>query len=196
LTFIAFQYPAFAADELAFSTEHLLQGKVWTLVTSLFVHANLLHLVGNLVFLYIFSSTLEKQARGRVTLAAFLGGGMLAFILSIPFYPSPALLVGASAAIFTLGGAAMLVDALKPTVLFFLPVGFIAILFFTFNLLAVIYHASGNTAYQSHLIGFAIGLPIGASLSSRWPRNLLISLAMLGIYFLVAPFLIGLLRAI
>jgi membrane associated rhomboid family serine protease len=143
------------------------------------------------LFLYIFASTLEKHARGLITFAVFIGGGVLAFIIGIPFYPSSALLVGASAAIFTLASAAMLVDALKPTIFFLLPVGFIAILFFTFNLLAVAYHAQGNIAYQSHIIGFGIGLPIGASLSPRWRRNLLISLVMLGIYFLLAPFLLS-----
>ena len=37
------------------------QGSVWMLFTSMFLHANLLHLGGNLLFLLIFGTVLEEQ---------------------------------------------------------------------------------------------------------------------------------------
>jgi len=49
--------PDVILEYLAFSGENLLKGRVWTLITSLFLHADLLHLVGNMLFLYVFGNT-------------------------------------------------------------------------------------------------------------------------------------------
>ncbi len=38
--------PAFVERNLAFSAKNLLEGRVWTLITAIFVHANLIHLLG------------------------------------------------------------------------------------------------------------------------------------------------------
>src|SRR3990170_3468648 len=46
---------------LAFSGDNLLKGRVWTLITSLFLHADLLHLLGNMLFLYVFGNTIEEE---------------------------------------------------------------------------------------------------------------------------------------
>ncbi|TMA89818.1 MAG: rhomboid family intramembrane serine protease, partial [Deltaproteobacteria bacterium] len=42
------QNPTFAEQNLVFSFNNLLHGRVWTLVTALFVHGNVLHLFGNM----------------------------------------------------------------------------------------------------------------------------------------------------
>ena len=41
---------------LAFSGENLLQGKVWTVLTGLFLHGNVVHLAGNMLFLFVFGT--------------------------------------------------------------------------------------------------------------------------------------------
>ena len=43
--------PVTVQNDLVFSLSNLLAGRVWTVVTAIFVHANLLHLVGNMIFL-------------------------------------------------------------------------------------------------------------------------------------------------
>lgn len=182
--------PELVLEYIAFSGDNLINGRIWTLVTSLFLHADILHLVSNMVFLYVFGNTIEEDLGARKTLAAFFFGGFISFLLSLLFYGSSILMVGASAAIFTLSAIVMLIKPLKFSILFFMPQGLVAILYFVYNALAVYYGTEGNVAYLSHLIGFAIGIPFGLAWSKNWWKNLLITLALLASYFIITAYLI------
>ncbi len=140
-----------ALSNLAFSGDNLLQGKVWTPITALFLHADLMHLAGNMIFLFVFGNTLEKEIGSKKTLTAFLIGGILSFLLSIYFYDPETPLIGASAAIFTLTSIVMLVKPLKFSLLFLMPQGLIAILYFMYNIAAVYFEVQGNVAFISHI---------------------------------------------
>ena len=177
--------PAFVQQNLIFSLKNFLEGRVWTLVTAIFVHANLIHLLGNMIFLYVFGNTLESVGNSKRMLLAFFLGGILSFLLSIPFFPSDATFVGASAAIFTLTAVVMLLKPLRFSWLLLMPVGLVAVLYFVYNAVAVYYHVQDNVAYISHIIGFSIGLPLGIAWSEQWKRNLLISIGLLLVYAVV-----------
>lgn len=166
---------------LAFSTISLLEGKIWTLVTALYVHVSLLHLFGNMLFLFIFGVALEREVGGKKTIGLFFLGGVLTFLIGIPFYPINTPLVGASAAIFTLAGAIMLIHPTKLTIII-LPVGLVAILFFLLNLYDISINAGGNVAYYSHVIGFLTGIPFGAMWSKHPWKNLGITMLMLLVF--------------
>jgi len=99
-------------------------------------------------------------------------------------------LIGASAAIFTLASIVMLTKPLKFSIILFMPQGLVAILYFVYNAIAVYSGAEGNVAYISHIIGFTIGIPFGLSWSKDWIRNLLITLALLAAYILIAIILV------
>jgi membrane associated rhomboid family serine protease len=176
---------------LAFSGVNLLNGRVWTLFTSLFLHADILHLAGNMLFLYIFGNTLEEEIGAAKTLGVFFIGGTVTFPLSLLFYDWATPLIGASAAIFTLAAVVMLIKPLKLSILI-LPQGLIAILYFVYNALAIYSGAEGNVAYIAHIIGFAIGIPFGLAWSKNWLKNLLISIALLIVYIIVVSVLIPL----
>lgn len=180
----------FTLGYLAFSWKNLLQGRFWTPFTALFVHANLVHLLGNVVFLYVFGSTLEGEVGSAKTLAAFFAGGVIAFLLSVPFYGPEAPMLGSSAAIFALTAVVMLLKPLRFSLLFMMPLGLVAILYFLYNLLAIRYGFQGNVGYVSHAIGFAAGLPFGAAWGGRWKVNLLITLGLLALYFAIQLLLI------
>jgi membrane associated rhomboid family serine protease len=84
------------------------QGWVWMLFTSMFLHANLLHLGGNLLFLLIFGTVLEEQVSRERWLLTFLASGLtgnVAFLLIGPLLGQE-LGLGASGAIYGLLGAA------------------------------------------------------------------------------------------
>ena len=184
------QEPAFAERNLVFSLNNFVKGRVWTLVAALFVHANVLHLFGNMLFLFVFGRTLEKAVGARKLLLVFFTGGLMSFIAGLAFMPRGTGMLGASAAIFTLAGCVMLVQPLKFSWLFFAPQGLIAILYFIYNLV-VVYEKSRipgydpQVAYVAHIIGFLIGLPFGIALSDHWKRNLLITLLLLAIYLAI-----------
>ena len=182
---------------LAFSTNNLLSGKVWTLVTSLFLHADILHLGGNMIFLYAFGNALEKEVGAGKTLLAFFLGGILALLFGVLYYPLDAYLVGASAEIFTLAAVVMLVKPLKFSFLFFMPLGLVALIYIIYNVIAVQNGWEGNVAYFSHVVGFAVGIPLGMKWTKHLVRNLVVTLGLLVLYFFTAlvlvPYLLGLL---
>ena len=184
------QDPAFNEKNLIFSLSNLEKGRVWTLFTALFVHANVFHLFGNMLFLFVFGSTLEKTVGPGKLLAIFFTGGLVSFIVGVAFMPRGTGMLGASAAIFALAGSVMLVRPLKFSWLFLAPQGLIAIIYFIYNVV-VAYEKSRipgydpQVAYVAHIIGFVTGLPFGIALSEHWKRNLLITLLLLGVYFMI-----------
>lgn len=84
------------------------QGWVWMLFTSMFLHANLFHLGGNVLFLLIFGTILEEQVSRQRWLITYLACGLtgnIAFLVIGPFLQQD-LGLGASGAIYGLLGAA------------------------------------------------------------------------------------------
>ena len=182
---------------LVYSGRSLASGAVWTLITALFIHGDLFHLIGNVAFLYVFGNAVEGVASGKIMMAVFLVGGVGSFLSGTYFYGFNSVMIGASAAIFTLAATAMLVKPLKSSLLFFyMPLGLVAILFFIFNLFAVYFLVGGNVGYVAHVAGFLIGLPFGVALSKgEWVKNLAITLLLL-IAFIVAIYTIGMLLGV
>jgi len=184
------QTPAFAKNNLIFSLSNLEKGRVWTLAAALFVHASVLHLFGNMLFLFVFGNTLEKTVGPRKLLAIFFTGGLVSFILGVAFMPRGTGMLGASAAIFALAGCVMLVKPLKFSWLFLAPQGLIAIIYFIYNLV-VVYEKSRipgydpHVAYIAHIIGFITGIPFGIAWSDHWKRNLLITLLLFAAYLVI-----------
>lgn len=182
------QDPAFVQNNLIFSLNNLERGKIWTLFAALFVHANILHLLGNMVFLLVFASTLENTLGPGRLLTIFFAGGFASFMLAAAFLPPKTGMLGASAAIFTLAGCVMLVKPLKFSWLFLAPQGLVAIIYFIYNLV-IIYQKNRipgydpQVAYLAHVLGFLVGLPFGMALSRQWKRNVLMTLLFLGLYW-------------
>ncbi|NUV85792.1 rhomboid family intramembrane serine protease [Streptomyces sp. KAI-26] len=136
--------------------------------TALFVHGSWLHLLGNLLFLYVFGAMVEERM-GRVPFVLFyVGCGYLALVCYAAVHAdSGQTLVGASGAISAVLGAFLYlfpkarVTSLFPF-LFFLPLRFPAwiVLVFWFGLqwaAAQAADAGPGVAYLAHVAGFAAG---------------------------------------
>lgn len=80
------------------------QGAYWQLLTSIFIHASIAHIVGNMLFLFIFGLRAEEMFSLPEYLGIYLVGGLVGNILSLAFGPY-FVSVGASGAIFALFGA-------------------------------------------------------------------------------------------
>lgn len=82
----------------------------WTIVTNLFIHAGLWHVIANMLTLYFFGSYLSRLIGRSKFLTVYFGGGilgnilflLLGYTLGIDFLVTA---VGASGAVFALGGA-------------------------------------------------------------------------------------------
>jgi membrane associated rhomboid family serine protease len=86
-------------------TGGIVGGEWWRLLSSMFLHAGLIHLGLNSYVLWIFGNEIERQI-GRLTmLAVFLVTGVFAGATSFAFAPGFTVAVGASGAIFGLVGA-------------------------------------------------------------------------------------------
>ncbi len=145
------------------------------LVTSVFLHSGLMHLVGNLAFLWVFGRALEALFGWRWYVAAFpvLGAaGNLAHWIAYAVSNAPA--IGASGAIAALMGAYLtLFPSSRIRVLLWLgvPLGItrprawvVLSLWITWQVLAAALglEAVDGVAYLVHAGGFATGL-IGAT---------------------------------
>lgn len=89
--------------------ELIIYGEYWRLVTSAFLHADMLHILFNMYALYSLGRIVETELGGIRYLIIYFFSAITAGLLS--FYLTPNIAVGASGAIFGLLGA-MLIMAL------------------------------------------------------------------------------------
>ena len=181
------QNPKFVEQNLIFSFNNLMEGRLWTLPAALFIHGSLFHLIGNMIFLFVFGGTLQNSIGSGRYLLIFLTGGLTAFVLSLLFMAPRTGMLGASAAIFTVAACVMLVRPLKFSWLFLAPQGLVAIAYFLYNVVVVYDHRlipgyDPQVGYIPHIIGFVTGLPFGIAWSDNWKRNFLTTMVLLGIY--------------
>jgi rhomboid protease GluP len=83
------------------------QGVYWQLFTSMFIHATIVHLVGNMLFLFIFGLRGEEMFSLPEYLGIYFIGGLAGNVLSLALGPT-LISVGASGAIFSMFGACVI----------------------------------------------------------------------------------------
>ena len=136
----------------------------WTIVTSLFVHGSLEHLLSNVLVWLFFGFAVEKEVGMMRYLALFFAGAFVGDALSLLFYTPETLFIGASAGIFALIGAGML---LKPTdvslypLIVPVPLALLGMVYIVFNIYALFSDTSGNVSYIGHMGGIVVGFLYG-----------------------------------
>jgi rhomboid protease GluP len=83
----------------------LYYGQYYQLLTSMFVHANIAHIAGNMLFLLIFGLRGEEMFSLPEYLSIYFLGGLTGNLLSLLLLPLDVPSVGASGAIFAMFGA-------------------------------------------------------------------------------------------
>lgn len=144
-----------------------------SLVSALFIHADWLHLVGNLLFLLIFGLPAERALGGHRLLGVFLLGGVLANIAAVfALGDQRSVVVGSSGAVSTLIGAYLVLfprarlGFVVPLGVFLefvrtpapLMIGIWALLQFAFT---VVGPGFGAVAWSAHIAGFLVGIAYG-----------------------------------
>lgn len=154
----------------AIPREIITQGKFANLITSMFLHGGVMHLLGNLLYLFIFGDNVENLM-GSMRYFFFYAlcgvGAALAHIISDASSPVP--MVGANGAISGVLGAYM-IGYPRARVLVFFPI------FFFFRVPALIVlgvwfvnqvaegimaagvDISGGIAWYAHIGGFVLGV--------------------------------------
>ncbi|MEM3356364.1 MAG: rhomboid family intramembrane serine protease, partial [Candidatus Bathyarchaeia archaeon] len=86
----------------------LYEAQYYRLLTSMFIHANIAHLAGNMLFLLIFGLRSEEMFSLTEYLLIYFLGGLTGNALSLLLLPLDVPSVGASGAIFAMFGAAII----------------------------------------------------------------------------------------
>jgi len=123
-------------------------GYYWQLFTSMFVHANLAHLVNNMIFLLIFGLRAEELFTEKEYLAIYFVSGIFGNILTLLLGPH-VVSVGASGAIFGVFGACIV----------YIYQSIIAVAFYSIILFMMSSGAGVNVF--AHFGGLVIGLLLG-----------------------------------
>ena len=134
------------------------EGAYYQLFTSMFIHASIVHLAGNMLFLLIFGLRGEEMFSLPEFLSIYLIGGLVGNLLSLAFGPI-FISVGASGAIFALFGACVIYDrrAMRQSIL-----GALVFAFFLFFI-----NSGEGVNILAHLGGLVFGLLIGYLIASR-----------------------------
>ncbi|MFQ5759025.1 MAG: rhomboid family intramembrane serine protease, partial [Candidatus Bathyarchaeia archaeon] len=166
---------------------NIIQGEnLWTLLTSMFMHADIMHLLGNMVYLWVFGDNIEDAVGHKKYIVFYIVGGLAASFLHIAsvFTALPPLThvgyryidltgipsVGASGAISAVLGAYMLLypRARIRTLVFYFFITIITIpaiyylgFWFFYQLLMGFFSLTGlysGVAFWAHIGGFVAGL--------------------------------------
>ncbi|HEV2950550.1 MAG TPA: rhomboid family intramembrane serine protease, partial [Actinomycetota bacterium] len=156
--------------------------EVATLITSQFLHGGWLHLLGNLLFLWIFGNNVEDRLGRFRFLFFYLVGGAIAGLAQVAIDPGSTIpTIGASGAIgATLGAYLVLFPRARITSLVFLgffyqliDVPAVVVLVFWFVLQLIdgiaslgVTEIGGGVAFFAHIGGFVFGALVG--LVVRW----------------------------
>ncbi len=141
-----------------------------TLFSALFIHASWLHLLGNMVYLWVFGIPLERRVGAAGMVLVFVLGGALANLfvaMRLPELTSP--IIGASGAVSAVVGAYLglfpgrRIGMLLPLGLYLqfarVPAVLVIGSWFTLQLVyTVLGPITGVVAWWTHMAGFTLGL--------------------------------------
>jgi membrane associated rhomboid family serine protease len=154
-----------------------------TLLTSMFMHGGIAHLLGNMWFLWIFGDNVEDRTGRLGYMLLYLASGLAGSVGHVLFSPNSALpTVGASGAISGVMGAYLItfprarILTLVPIVIFLTTIEIPAFLILLYWLLLQFLSGAaslgadagqGGVAWFAHVGGFAAGIPLMLLLRRR-----------------------------
>jgi membrane associated rhomboid family serine protease len=169
---------------LAGKAQYPLGGNLLTVLTSMFMHADIFHILGNMWFLWIFGDNIEDRLGHFLYLIFYLICGVAAALTDIALTPTSTVpLIGASGAIAGVMGAYVVlypkarVQTLVVLIVFFtfwwLPAWVFLGYWFLIQFIATSVvatsaaHQTGGVAFAAHVGGFVAGLLLIKFLPAR-----------------------------
>ena len=144
--------------------------RAWQFLTYAFLHGSLLHIIGNMFFLYIFGNNVNDRLGHLGYLCFYLAGAVFSgvgHVLHHPLSASPT--VGASGAVAAVTGAYLvlfpqtLVTVLYWFIFIFGTIDIPALWFIGLKMILLdnyIVRTSPMVAYDAHLAGYAFGIAV------------------------------------
>lgn len=153
----------------------------WALVTNIFMHGDWIHLIGNMVFLFVFGCGLNSDLGHLRYMAFFLGAGLFASVLQLMTMEPGGGLLGASGAISGVTGMVVALYPRNEVRVFYLVFFFLIFrtgtfevsslwiigMWFGFDLWGAVVAGDAGIAYLAHIAGSAFGFGLGVFLLKR-----------------------------
>jgi membrane associated rhomboid family serine protease len=158
-----------------------------TLLTSMFMHGSWMHIIGNMVYLWIFGDQIEDRLGRWKFLLFYLACGLVAGLAQVLYHPDSTIpSLGASGAIAGVLGAYLLrfprnrVRVLFGWTVLAVPALIVLGGWFVLQLFSQVsvVKGDGGVAYMAHIGGFIAGVvlmlildrsgPLGANVPRRW----------------------------
>lgn len=150
-------------------TKPIIDSNYWAIFTAMFVHANLLHILANMLTLYFFGTFCLQLIDDKWFWVVYLIGGIFGNILFLLIGPTYSAAVGASGAIFAIGGFIATMRPNQKVYLYFLiPMPLWVGIGLGFALTVII----PGVAWQAHLGGLIVGLIAGFFFRQRERRRI------------------------
>ena len=154
---------------------------LYTLFTSMFLHAGWLHIIGNMLSLWIFADNIEAIVGSKLFLGLYVVGGLFASFCHVLSDTDSLLpMVGASGAIAAIMGTYIIMfpKSRVKTLIIFFPVYFPAVTFlglwFVGEQLSGVGEIrsagpdAGGVAYWAHIGGFVFGVIAGLIFKNKF----------------------------
>ncbi len=149
-------------------TEFFTLTPIIKIFTSMFVHNNLWHVTGNMLYLWIFGDNIEYYLGHRRYLFFYFAVGLGAAFMQVIFSPLSTIpMIGASGAISGVLGAYLIKfprNWVKVLVFFIIPIRIPAVIILSFwflmqvfNAFSSFFGAGGGVAWLAHVGGFIAG---------------------------------------
>jgi membrane associated rhomboid family serine protease len=159
---------------------------LFTLITSMFLHSGWMHLIGDMLFLWVFADNIEGVVGTFNFLLFYLLGGIAAALVHALFNPfSEIPVVGASGAISAVMGAYLVMfpasrikvwililftSAYVPAILF-LGIWIVQQMIAGFGSLGIGVEEGGGVAWWAHIGGFTFGIIAGFFARKNYGNN-------------------------
>jgi membrane associated rhomboid family serine protease len=168
---------------------HITAGRDWiTILTAMFMHAGWLHILGNMLFFWVFGPEIEDVMGALPFLIFYLLGGLAATLAQVLIDPTSTIPnLGASGAIAAVMGAFLITyprDRIRTVLILgwfirvtFLPAILLVGLWFLTQLFSEVgalaqAQGGGGVAYMAHVGGFVFGMLVARLFEDRRRRRL------------------------
>ena len=146
-----------------------------TIITSMFMHISPIHLIGNILVLYLIGLPLEERIGSGKWGTIYIAGGIAGTMLFYLFNPdSVSHLLGASGAIFGLGGALLILYPRDEIPMFLgpifttrAPVWAAVGIMFVMETVLVMMAVEDGTAHLAHIGGIVCGIFLAPAIASK-----------------------------
>ena len=165
IVFLATTFRPQLISQLGLSA-YALPSQPWTIVTNLFVHAGFGHIFANMLTLFFYGSYLINLVGEKRFMAVYFLGGLAGNVAYLAIAPPFNIAIGASGAVFAVGGALAVLRPKLPVFIFPIPVPLPLWVVVIGGFLVM---TSPGIAWQAHLGGLVLGLASGYLFRTR-PR--------------------------